>query len=183
MISHDVADVPWYTAGWRRSIQLHHSTNLFVNANNLTWMLRSIAEHWMLRSIAGYFPWIKKSASKNGNCSGTKIIIVNLIYKMFGFSAGFFEPKFDMCFCSKCHAKRKDDETYSRGIPPKTYALPIGWYRFGLKYVNYSNNHRHNFWQRGCKSRRQEISSPYYTWNHLHNLHNISQSGDLPIWF
>eukprot|EP01083_Nonionella_stella_P210769 762722_1 len=45
----------------------------------------------------------------------------------------FFDKEGDRCFCFKCHTKRKDKIVYKRGKPPKQYALPIGWTRFGLK--------------------------------------------------
>lgn len=37
-----------------------------------------------------------------------------------------------MCYCEVCHEERGDDKFYTRGQPPQKYALPIGWYRFGL---------------------------------------------------
>eukprot|EP01083_Nonionella_stella_P174409 604497_1 len=45
----------------------------------------------------------------------------------------YFDKRGDRCFCTKCHLKRKDKMTYSRGNPPRKYALPIEWVRFGLK--------------------------------------------------
>ena len=47
----------------------------------------------------------------------------------------FFDPKFDRCFCTECHASRGDQLYYTRGRPPKDYGIPIGWCRFGLKLV------------------------------------------------
>ncbi|CAD5115974.1 DgyrCDS4905 [Dimorphilus gyrociliatus] len=48
------------------------------------------------------------------------------------FSSVYFDSKYDRCFCINCHSKRNDQDYYSRGEPSRTYALPIGWYRFGL---------------------------------------------------
>ena len=45
----------------------------------------------------------------------------------------YFNAQTDMCFCDMCHAQRGDRGYYTRGSPPKSYGLPIGWYRFGLK--------------------------------------------------
>jgi ubiquitin len=39
---------------------------------------------------------------------------------------------FDVCFCNDCHASRGEAEVYSRGVPPKSYVLPIGFARLGL---------------------------------------------------
>lgn len=39
----------------------------------------------------------------------------------------------NLCYCRNCHAMRGDLDHYPRGNPPKTYALPIGWYRIGLR--------------------------------------------------
>ncbi|CAD5115981.1 DgyrCDS4912 [Dimorphilus gyrociliatus] len=45
----------------------------------------------------------------------------------------FLEPAYDMCYCKFCFTLRGDKEYYARGYPESTYALPIGWYRIGLK--------------------------------------------------
>ena len=39
----------------------------------------------------------------------------------------------NLCFCDECMTSRGDNAVYSRGQPPKSYALPRGWFRFGLK--------------------------------------------------
>ena len=44
-----------------------------------------------------------------------------------------FDSKGDICFCLECVKSRGDLETYTRGKPPKKYAIPLGWVRFGLK--------------------------------------------------
>ena len=49
------------------------------------------------------------------------------------FTDNLLEPKYDMCYCLTCHEKRGDKEVYTRGSPPKDYALPVGWSRFALK--------------------------------------------------
>ncbi|XP_019620895.1 PREDICTED: uncharacterized protein LOC109467393 [Branchiostoma belcheri] len=38
----------------------------------------------------------------------------------------------DKCYCETCHKARGDKDSYSRGVPEKTYAMPVGWARFGL---------------------------------------------------
>ncbi|XP_035698644.1 neuralized-like protein 4 [Branchiostoma floridae] len=45
----------------------------------------------------------------------------------------YFEPSYDMCYCTKCHNKRGEKDVYTRGDPPMKYVLPIGWCRFSLK--------------------------------------------------
>eukprot|EP01084_Bolivina_argentea_P138662 244078_1 len=45
----------------------------------------------------------------------------------------FFNSKQNLCFCRKCHSKRKDEMVYSRGSPRKRYGVPLEWVRFGLK--------------------------------------------------
>ncbi|PFX18844.1 Neuralized-like protein 4 [Stylophora pistillata] len=44
----------------------------------------------------------------------------------------FFNPKFDICYCTECHAARGDNLYYTRGQPAKDYGIPIGWCRLGL---------------------------------------------------
>ena len=51
------------------------------------------------------------------------------------FSEMFFDPRYDICFCTECHAARGDNLYYFRGKPPKDYGIPIGWCRFGLMLV------------------------------------------------
>ena len=51
------------------------------------------------------------------------------------FSDDFFDPKYDRCFCTECHAARGDNLYYFRGKPAMDYGIPIGWFRFGLKLV------------------------------------------------
>ncbi|XP_046846008.1 uncharacterized protein LOC124439800 [Xenia sp. Carnegie-2017] len=50
-------------------------------------------------------------------------------------SDNFFDktPEYNKCFCDNCHQARGDKECYTRGNPPKTYALPLGWSRFAVK--------------------------------------------------
>ena len=40
-----------------------------------------------------------------------------------------------MCYCAKCFQASSDEKLvhFPRGMPPKEYGIPIGWYRFGLK--------------------------------------------------
>ena len=51
------------------------------------------------------------------------------------FLDAFFDPKYDRCFCTECHVARGDKLYYTRGEPAKDYGIPIGWCRFGLKWV------------------------------------------------
>lgn len=53
--------------------------------------------------------------------------------KSLGISDKYFHPRYDSCYCPKCHSSRGDDDCYSRGVPPRWYALPKGWCRFGLR--------------------------------------------------
>ncbi|XP_077863760.1 neuralized-like protein 4 [Saccoglossus kowalevskii] len=49
-----------------------------------------------------------------------------------GLNDCYFNKDHDMCYCDDCHSERGDDLYYTRGDPPKEYALPIGWCRFAL---------------------------------------------------
>nr|XP_006820344.1 PREDICTED: neuralized-like protein 4-like [Saccoglossus kowalevskii] len=44
----------------------------------------------------------------------------------------FFNPKFDLCYCNKCHTSRGDALYYVRGEPGMVYGIPITWCRFAL---------------------------------------------------
>ncbi|KAI8506477.1 E3 ubiquitin-protein ligase mib1 [Branchiostoma belcheri] len=46
---------------------------------------------------------------------------------------GFFDGRFNMCYCRNCHLSRGDQDYYKRGVPQKDYGLPVGWCRFSLK--------------------------------------------------
>ena len=46
-----------------------------------------------------------------------------------------FDFRFDKCFCQSCHELRKDPLYRLRGDPPRMYAVPVGWCRFGLRFV------------------------------------------------
>ncbi|XP_078609958.1 uncharacterized protein LOC144881098 isoform X2 [Branchiostoma floridae x Branchiostoma japonicum] len=46
---------------------------------------------------------------------------------------GFFDDRFNMCYCRECHLSRGDQDYYKRGDPQKDYGLPVGWCRFSLK--------------------------------------------------
>ena len=65
-----------------------------------------------------------------------KINYVNIIFIVIiiTFAGVYFDSKFDVCFCEKCHEGRGDNLYYTRGQPPKDYGLPIGWCKFALKY-------------------------------------------------
>ena len=52
------------------------------------------------------------------------------------FTDACLNPEYHICFCIKCMEKRGDTVAYTRGDPPKLYALPVGWGKFGLKYVS-----------------------------------------------
>ena len=62
-------------------------------------------------------------------------VVIVVVYLFFFFSDIFFDPKYDRCFCTECHAARGDNLYYTRGKPAKDYGIPIGWCRFGLKLV------------------------------------------------
>uniref|UniRef100_A0A3B4H265 Neuralized-like protein 4 n=1 Tax=Pundamilia nyererei TaxID=303518 RepID=A0A3B4H265_9CICH len=48
---------------------------------------------------------------------------------------GYFseDAKYNLCYCESCHKLRGDEAYYKRGEPPRDYALPFGWCRFGLR--------------------------------------------------
>ncbi|KAJ8401740.1 hypothetical protein AAFF_G00377110 [Aldrovandia affinis] len=48
---------------------------------------------------------------------------------------GYFneDAKHNLCYCESCHRLRGDEAYYKRGEPPRDYALPFGWCRFGLR--------------------------------------------------
>ncbi|XP_070553377.1 neuralized-like protein 4 [Ptychodera flava] len=48
----------------------------------------------------------------------------------------YFEPTFDMCYCTNCHNDRGDKLYYGRGQPAKDYGVPFGWCRFALQTPN-----------------------------------------------
>ncbi|XP_078663714.1 uncharacterized protein LOC144906894 [Branchiostoma floridae x Branchiostoma belcheri] len=52
--------------------------------------------------------------------------------KSLGIDDSYFSHEQDKCFCEACHKARGDKDSYSRGEPEKTYAMPVGWTRFGL---------------------------------------------------
>lgn len=51
-------------------------------------------------------------------------------------SSIYFDNFGDHCFCTSCEKKR----IYTRGNPPEKYAIPLGWYRYGImlhdEYIN-----------------------------------------------
>lgn len=44
-------------------------------------------------------------------------------------------PKRSLCYCESCRKLRGDEAHRRRGEPPREYALPFGWCRFNLRYV------------------------------------------------
>ena len=48
------------------------------------------------------------------------------------FADEYLEAEYDRCFCDGCMTSRKDLLYYTGGVPPKHYAIPVGWARFGL---------------------------------------------------
>ena len=50
-------------------------------------------------------------------------------------SEKYFDPQCDMCYCLRCHRQRGDLDYYTRGVPAKDYALPVGWSRLSLRYT------------------------------------------------
>ena len=43
--------------------------------------------------------------------------------------------KRSLCYCESCRKLRGDEAHRRRGEPPREYALPFGWCRFNLRYV------------------------------------------------
>eukprot|EP01084_Bolivina_argentea_P290023 498125_1 len=77
------------------------------------------------------------TAKDDGTWNNSKCpysIAQKLLKKQFpNIPSGCFDGKGDRCYCWCCHKKRKDKMIYKRGKPPKKYALPVEWVRFGLK--------------------------------------------------
>ncbi|XP_078692363.1 uncharacterized protein LOC144922444 isoform X2 [Branchiostoma floridae x Branchiostoma belcheri] len=46
---------------------------------------------------------------------------------------GFFDDRWDKCYCRDCCLSHGDQDYYKRGVPQKDYGLPVGWCRFSLK--------------------------------------------------
>ena len=64
------------------------------------------------------------------------VLVKKIILLFFAiFADDYFDktPKYNKCFCDSCHKARGDKECYTRGNPPKTYALPLGCSRFAIK--------------------------------------------------
>jgi len=55
-----------------------------------------------------------------------------MVYLML-FVEDFVNSEFDICYCSQCHASKKDINYYTRGQPVKTYGIPVDWCRIGLQ--------------------------------------------------
>ena len=55
-----------------------------------------------------------------------------LFASKFELRKAYFDPRGDACFCSSCHTQRGDAASYSRGDPPATYAMPVGFSRLGI---------------------------------------------------
>ncbi|XP_078582505.1 uncharacterized protein LOC144865562 [Branchiostoma floridae x Branchiostoma japonicum] len=50
-----------------------------------------------------------------------------------GIEGIYFSPDHDKCYCETCHKDRGGPNASQRGEPPKKYAVPVGWARFGLR--------------------------------------------------
>ncbi|XP_077984630.1 neuralized-like protein 4 [Glandiceps talaboti] len=71
-----------------------------------------------------------KPTVPNEDCQYKKLC---MRYKKFlNVPDGYFDTKYDRCFCNACHMSRGDNLYYSRGIPPKDYGIPIGWYKCAI---------------------------------------------------
>ncbi|KAI0232663.1 SPRY domain-containing SOCS box protein 2 [Lamellibrachia satsuma] len=53
-------------------------------------------------------------------------------FETLGIQEDLVNRDWNTCYCSVCHAKKEDNNYYSRGHPPKSYGIPIGWCRIGL---------------------------------------------------
>ncbi|XP_077984774.1 neuralized-like protein 4 [Glandiceps talaboti] len=73
----------------------------------------------------------QKVSTKSGNCPYSDLCL--RFKKSLELADAFFNPKFDMCYCTSCHEGRGDKLYYTRGKPSKDYGVPIGWCRFALK--------------------------------------------------
>ncbi|ELT95486.1 hypothetical protein CAPTEDRAFT_101277 [Capitella teleta] len=52
---------------------------------------------------------------------------------LLGLPDGYFQGEKVQCYCETCHKIRGDEPYYSKGEPPKDYAVPFGWCRFPLR--------------------------------------------------
>lgn len=60
-------------------------------------------------------------------------IIADVFFLFLSLEEAYLDPRFNKCYCTRCHAQRQIDDYDERGNPPRTYAVPTGWYRFALK--------------------------------------------------
>ncbi|XP_070553384.1 neuralized-like protein 4 isoform X2 [Ptychodera flava] len=73
----------------------------------------------------------RPTSASRGHCSYRELC--GRFKKSLELQEVFFEPKFDMCYCTSCHNDRGDKLYYARGQPAKDYGVPFGWCRFALK--------------------------------------------------
>ncbi|XP_070553381.1 uncharacterized protein [Ptychodera flava] len=73
----------------------------------------------------------RPTSASRGHCSYRELC--GRFKKSLELQDAFFEPKFDMCYCTSCHNDRGDKLYYTRGQPAKDYGVPFGWCRFALK--------------------------------------------------
>eukprot|EP01084_Bolivina_argentea_P304124 525163_1 len=93
------------------------------------------------------------------DCCQQKQIALEIRKKIFPtIPETFFEQDGDRCFCIKCHKQRRDKIIYKRGQPPKKYALPVGWVRFGVKTndAKCEMNHVWTSWHAGFHGTNKE---------------------------
>ncbi|CAD5115973.1 DgyrCDS4903 [Dimorphilus gyrociliatus] len=69
----------------------------------------------------------------DGNVCVLKDLAKEYVKEELKLDDNYMNEQFNICYCRVCHKERGDRESYSRGKPPMTYAIPVGWCRFGLK--------------------------------------------------
>ena len=86
----------------------------------------------------------------------------------------FFNPKYDQCYCQRCHRIRNDEPYCQRGKPPSTYAVPVGWCRFALQWVA-SQYFDYSLWKHSDKIMVWMKSvNQYGCHSHVLSMQNIS---------
>lgn len=64
-------------------------------------------------------------------------LYICIIYLFILISDGFFEVsvKLSKCYCHTCHKHRGEEAYSTKGDPPRGYSRPLGWCKFGLRYL------------------------------------------------
>ncbi|KAI0232664.1 SPRY domain-containing SOCS box protein 2 [Lamellibrachia satsuma] len=78
-------------------------------------------------------------------------------FETLGIQEDLVNRDWNACYCSVCHAKKEDSNYYSRGHPPKSYGIPIGWCRIGLHTPARTTAHKYfETWHRAFHGTKAE---------------------------